>query len=261
MIFQDDLLFPHMNVRENIRFGLAGLSGAEAKARLGEVAALCGVEGLLDRRPESLSGGERQRVGLARALAPRPWLLLCDEPVSAIDLEGRAALVERLKAVREAERLPLLYVTHSPSEAIALGSRLFLISAGRIVEQGAPLDVLSAPRTWPVARLTGVRNLFAATVEEHAPGGAETRLRLRGGPSLIVPFNGREPGSTLIVGVRADDVLLARGPIDGLSARNRIPGVVDRVVARGPEAEVVVKTGEVRWIVSVVAPGRHQPRP
>ena len=111
------------------------------------MAALCGVEHLLERRPETLSGGERQRVGLARALAPRPRLLLCDEPVSALDLANRHALLERIRAVQRAEEIPMLYVTHSPAEAIALGSRLFLLEEGRIVAEGPPLDVLGAARS------------------------------------------------------------------------------------------------------------------
>ncbi len=144
MIFQDDCLFPHLNVAANIRFGLKGWPRRQADARLAHVAALCGVENLVERRPETLSGGERQRVGLARALAPRPRLLLCDEPVSALDLANRHALLERIRAVQRAEETPILYVTHSPAEAIALGSRLFLLEEGRIVAEGPPLDVLSA---------------------------------------------------------------------------------------------------------------------
>jgi molybdate transport system ATP-binding protein len=255
MIFQDDLLFPHLSVAGNIRFGLKGRPRAEAEARLAEVAALCGIEGLLDRRPATLSGGERQRVGLARALAPRPRLLLCDEPVSALDLENRHVLIARLRAIQRAEGLPVLYVTHSPAEAIALGNCLFLLAGGRIVDQGAPLDVLAAPRRDAPARLTGLRNVFPARVESHAADGGETRLRLRDGPILIVPFQpDHPPGSDLVVAVRTDDVLLARGPIQGLSARNLIAGSVERVVAHGAEAEVVVRTGGITWIVSVVAP-------
>src|SRR5262249_49776802 len=163
-----------------------------------------------DRRPSTLSGGERQRVGLARALAPRPRLLLCDEPVSALDLENRHALIERLRAVQQAERLPVLYVTHSPAEAIALGHRLFLLSGGRIVDQGTPLDVLAASRPGPPARLSGLRNVFPARVEGHTPDGGETRLQLRDGPLLIVPIQrDHSPGSVLSVAVRTDDILLA----------------------------------------------------
>ena len=251
LIFQDDLLFPHLNVLANVRFGLKGQGRSEADRRVEEVAALCGIGHLLDRRPETLSGGERQRVGLARALAPRPRLLLCDEPVSALDLAARDVLIDRLKAVRRAEAIPLLYVTHSPAEAIALGSRLFLMSAGRITDEGMPLDVLA--RSTGVA-LAGVENRFAATVAHRDDGAGESVLRLADGPSLIVPRLDHPDGTPVAVRVRADDILLARGPIAGLSARNVLPGTVDRLVAHGAEAEVLVRTGGVTWIVSVVAP-------
>jgi molybdate transport system ATP-binding protein len=220
---------------------------------LSEVASLCGVESLLKRRPETLSGGERQRVGLARALAPRPRLLLCDEPVSAIDVEGRAALVERLRAVVRSEGIPALYVTHSPGEAVALGSKLFLIANGRLLAQGPPLDVLVNHRHESTGWLDGVRNTFQAVVVSHQPEAGETRLRLPDGPELIVPHNKRPIGATASVAVRADDVLLARGPVEGLSARNLIAGVVGRVIAHGAEAEVVVQSGRSIWLVSVVA--------
>ena len=125
MIFQDDLLFPHLSVADNIRFGLRGKNRAQRQSRLAEIALLCGVEHLLDRRPSTLSGGERQRVGLARTLAPRPRILLCDEPVSALDLPNRQTLIERLRAVQNSEGIPVLYVTHNPAEAVgssAVGS-------------------------------------------------------------------------------------------------------------------------------------------
>jgi molybdate transport system ATP-binding protein len=251
LIFQDDLLFPHLSVAGNVAFGLKGWHRPEASRRVEEVAALCGVEGLLGRNPATLSGGERQRVGLARALAPRPSLLLCDEPVSALDLRAREMLIERLKDVQRAEAIPLLYVTHSPAEAVSLGTRLFHLDAGRIVDDGPPLEVLA--RAGGVS-LEGLENQFEARVEAQPDGAGETVLRLEGGPTLIVPRLICPTGTAVAVRLRADDVLLARGPIEGLSARNIIEGTVVRLVEHGAEAEVVVRTGEVEWIASVVAP-------
>jgi molybdate transport system ATP-binding protein len=258
MIFQDDLLFPHLRVRDNIGFGLSGQARAQRKARVREVAVLCGVEDLLDRLPQTLSGGERQRVGLARSLAPRPQLLLCDEPVSALDLPNRQTLIERLRVVQRSEGIPVLYVTHSPAEAILLGARMFLLEEGRIKAEGPPLDVLSRLAAAPLLHLEGVRNSFPAHVEDHAPEHGITRLRLAGGPVLTVPSLEQPAGALVAVDVRADDILLATAPISGLSAQNLIEGTVDRVVVRGSEAEVVVRTGEVAWIVSIVAPAVAQ---
>ncbi len=260
MIFQDDCLFPHLNVAANIRFGLNGWVRDQAGARLVEVAALCGVERLLDRLPATLSGGERQRVGLARALAPRPRLLLCDEPVSALDLANRHAILDRLRAVQHAEGLPVLYVTHSASEAIALGSRLFLLENGRIAAEGPPLDVLGAAGRLGAGSISfeGVRNVFPARIEGHAPDQGASHLRLDDGPELVVGFLDRPTGSRVLVEIRADDILLARHAVDGLSARNQVPGTIERIVPHGPEAEAVIRTGGLTWIVSLVAPAVEQ---
>ena len=258
MIFQDDLLFPHLNVAENIRFGLRRKSRAERQSRLAEMATLCGVEHLLDRWPSTLSGGERQRVGLARTLAPRPRILLCDEPVSALDLPNRQTLIERLRTVQSSEGIPVLYVTHSPAEAVTLGTRLFLLERGRILAEGPPLDVLGSSRGPTFNHLEDLRNTLPARLESQLPGQTATRLRLENGPALIVPYLQEEPGTPVIVLVRAEDILLARGPISGLSAQNVIPGKVERVVAHGPEAEALIRTGDVTWIVSLVAPAVEQ---
>jgi molybdate transport system ATP-binding protein len=260
MIFQDDCLFPHLSVAANIRFGLKGWQTSLAQARLSQVTALCGVEHLLERRPETLSGGERQRVGLARALAPQPRLLLCDEPVSALDLPNRHSLLDRLRAVQREEGIPMLYVTHSPAEAIALGSRLFLLEHGRFVAEGPPLDVLGTARTASQRSVAweGIRNVFPASVTGHAPEQGASIVSLENGPDLIIPFLDTLPGTRVLIELGADDIILTRQPVGALSARNQIAGTVERVVAHGPDAEVVIRTDGLTWIVSLVAPAVQQ---
>ena len=156
--------------------------------------------------------------------------------------------------------IPMLYVTHSAAEAVALGSRLFLLERGKIVAEGPPLDVLAAARRAGDGSIPfeGVLNVFSARVEDHAPEQNATRLRLDDGPELIVGFLDRPAGSTLLVEIRADDILLARHPVAGLSARNQVPGTVERIVRRGPEAEAVIRTGGLTWIVSLVEPAVAQ---
>ncbi len=252
LIFQDDLLFPHLDVGRNVRYGLKSWGRRAADDRLATIAGLCEIGHLLGRRVATLSGGERQRVGLARALAPRPRLLLCDEPVSALDLDARQALIDRIKAVQRAESIPILYVTHSPAEAVALGSRMFLLSGGQIVAEGPPLDVLASRTSAESTGWNSIRNVFRATVEGQDPSGHSTTLGIVDGPSLVVPALDRPPGSLVTLAVGADEIVLSRGPIGVISARNLIEGTVDRVAPHGPEAEVVVRTGGVTWVVGVV---------
>ncbi len=252
MIFQDDLLFPHLTVRENILYGLMHWPRRERGERLDEMGEMFAVRRLFARRPGSLSGGEKQRVGLARAIAPRPRLLLCDEPISAIDQEGRASLISDLRRVQQSEQIPVLYVTHSTNEAMALGEHVFVVSGGQIVASGSPLDVFTEPRTLALARLVRVKNIFATTVESHIAAEGVTVVRIAGGPTLRVSLHDRPLGSHETYGVRSDDILLAAGPVTGLSAQNIIPGVVSELVRHGGEVEVLIDCG-VRFVASVVA--------
>lgn len=250
-IAQDDLLFPHLDVAGNVAFGLQGWSAREKASRVGEVARLCGLTRLLDRSPETLSGGERQRVGLARAIAPRPRLLICDEPISALDLDSRFDLIARLRHLNRTEAVPLLFVTHSPAEAIAVGDRLFLMRSGRIVDVGLPLDVLAAAGSG--LSFEELSNVFEARKVAFDSPDNESTVELDGGPRLVVPTIPAEFGERVSVAIRAHDILLANSMITGLSARNVLRGTIERIVRRSTEAEVVVLTGASRWIVSVVA--------
>jgi molybdate transport system ATP-binding protein len=153
--------------------------------------------------------------------------------------------------VQAAEGVALLYVTHSPDEAVTLGSRLFLLGGGRVVAEGPPLDVLAAARNGTQARLDGVRNVFRGRVEGEAGGGA-VRVVLDGGTGLAVARKDLAAGDRVVVSVLAEEVLLARGAVEGLSARNVIAGEVARVIPHGDEAEVLVSAGGQTWVCSVV---------
>lgn len=251
MIFQDDLLFPHLNARENILFGLNGWPRDRRARRLDEMVELFSIRPLLERRPVNLSGGEKQRVGLARAIAPRPQLLLCDEPISAIDQEGRSTLIAHLRRVQQAEQIPVLYVTHSMSEAMALGDRLFALDQGRIIAHGTPIDVFSRPRQLALARLTRVQNIFSATAVSHDPDEGSTLVRIADGPEMRVPLLHCAIGVTHTFGLRADDILLARHAVTGISAQNLIEGRVAEILQNEAEVEVIIECG-ARFVASVV---------
>jgi molybdate transport system ATP-binding protein len=143
---QDILLFPHMTVRQNVEYGVPR-GGAPDAATIG---GLLEIETLMDRRVSSLSGGERQRVALARALHSGPEVLLLDEPLAAVDLARRRRIVDALLRIRDELGVPLLYVTHSPEEAVAVADYAIALEEGRVVASGIPRDV--------VAETTEVRN-------------------------------------------------------------------------------------------------------
>lgn len=135
---QDVLLFPHLDVRKNVKFATPRRPHADLDA----LASLLDLSGLMDRRVASLSGGERQRVALARALHSGPDVLLLDEPLAAVDLARRRKILDALLAIRDDLRVPIVYVTHSPDEARAVADFALVLEEGNVVAAGAPRDVL-----------------------------------------------------------------------------------------------------------------------
>jgi thiamine transport system ATP-binding protein len=161
LMFQDYALFPHMNVEQNIYFGLRmqGWSKVEQQKRLREMLELVGLTGFERRDVTQLSGGERQRVALARSLAPNPQLLMLDEPLGSLDAALRERLVVELRQTLNAVGVTALYVTHDQHEAFAVADRIAIMSNGRIEQVGTPETVYRQPRTAFVARFLGLNNV------------------------------------------------------------------------------------------------------
>jgi molybdate transport system ATP-binding protein len=246
-VFQDLALFPHLTIAENVGYGLSHLRRAERNQRTAAILNAFRIPHLSHRRPREISGGERQRVALARALVTDPVILLLDEPLAALDAATKARIIDDLRAWNDAHGIPILYVTHSREEVFALGESALVLDHGRILAQGPPHEVLRAPQQETVAHLAGFENILDATVESlHPDRGTMTCLLYQsetGKPvepetmqlkpvPLETPLVRAEVGSSLRVGIRAGDLLLATAPPVGLSARNVIPGRLLSLVRR-----------------------------
>lgn len=161
-VFQDYALFPHMNVGENVEYGLMvrGISRRERTERANETLRMVRLDGFEDRRPAQLSGGQRQRVALARALVNQPSVVLLDEPLGALDLKLRQQMQVELKSIQQRVGLTFVYVTHDQEEALNMSDRLAVLSDGRIEQVGTPADVYEQPATSFVAGFVGVSNVL-----------------------------------------------------------------------------------------------------
>lgn len=233
-VFQTLALFPHMSAEENIAYGLHGLPHQERTARVKEILTAFRVDKLRTRKPSEISGGERQRIALARSLVTQPRVLLLDEPLTGLDAELKAAIVDDLRAWNAARRIPVLYVTHTREEVDALGERVIAMDHGRVVSEGTPMQVLEAPRRKRLAQAAGFENLLSATVVDLREADGVMRVRLNGSLcELEVPLGYAAAGDRVRVAVRAGDILLASVRPEGLSARNLIEGRIVAMETRG----------------------------
>jgi molybdate transport system ATP-binding protein len=241
-VLQDIALFPHLTAKENIEYGLAHLRRPDREKKAAFMMREFRIEHLAQQRPGKISGGERQRVALARALVTDPCVLLLDEPLAALDTPSKSRILDDLWRWNQEHRVPILYVTHSREEVLALGERVLVMDAGRIIAQGAPHEVLSAPLQETVAQLAGFENIFDALVECLQVDRGTMMCRVSGGQnsngqslsdvSLETPLIRARVGERLRVGIRAGDILLAIAKPEGLSARNVITGRVASIERR-----------------------------
>jgi putative spermidine/putrescine transport system ATP-binding protein len=173
-VFQDYALFPHLNVRDNVAYGLMirKVAKAERHAEAERALAMVKLSGLGDRRPGELSGGQRQRVALARALVNRPRVLLLDEPLGALDLKLREEMQEELKALQHRLGVTFVFVTHDQGEALSMADRVAVFNDGRIAQVGAPEEIYQRPATRFVADFVGGSNVLAPALSARLGGPA-----------------------------------------------------------------------------------------
>ncbi len=224
-VFQDYALFPHMNVRDNVAYGLMvkGMGRALRMDKAEEMLNLVHLGGYGDRKPGQLSGGQRQRVALARALVNEPRVLLLDEPLGALDLKLREAMQDELKALQQRLGITFVFVTHDQHEALSMADSLAVFNQGKIAQIGTPSEIYAQPRTRFVADFVGSSNVLPPALTQ-ALGGPPKWASLR-------PEHTR---------------LATTGPVTGTVTALRYLGAATRVVVQAGEAEIaaLVPTGQ-----------------
>src|SRR5262249_44974878 len=248
MVFQSYALFPNMNVAENIAYGLKFRVGAaqERKARVAELVALTGIEGLEHRRIDQLSGGQRQRVALARAVAVRPSVLLLDEPLTALDAALRERLRSDLNRLLRTLGITTIYVTHDQAEAMALGDRIVVMRKGAVAQVGVPRDIYFTPANRFVAEFVGAANIL----EGVSGAGA---LTLRGGRLAIEKTSVKGPSLAMVrpesIAIVAAENASLTGEVTSVSftgdrQRLTISGATERPIMVDIPNTLMVKAGE-----------------
>ncbi|WP_440947165.1 ABC transporter ATP-binding protein [Methanosarcina sp. T3] len=236
-MFQENALFPHMNVRQNIEFGLKGLSSMEKTDRVNEMLDLVGIEELEFAYPDELSGGQKQKVALARALAPSPEVLLLDEPFSALDTVVRLKLRKELRDIQKRLGIPVIFITHDPVEAFTMADRMAVFEDGRVQQIGTPEDIFYHPKTRYVAELVGFSNLFDNAVVEGHGNGAECTFLWSLGTEITAPYIERKAGDRVSWGIRPENIeLVDRKNMHVIrqgDRKNLFDGVIMNVVNKG----------------------------
>jgi ABC-type sugar transport system ATPase subunit len=258
MVFQSYALYPHMNVRKNMTFGLkfAGVERAEMDRRVGEAARMLQLEPLLERQPRDLSGGQRQRVAIGRAIVREPDVFLFDEPLSNLDAALRVSTRVEIARLHRLLRATMIYVTHDQIEAMTLADRIVVMNLGRIEQIGKPLDLYYTPANLFVAGFIGspAMNFFKAKVERVADGQIHVA-----GPAIdafvapAVPGALRE-GAALTIGVRPEH--LSVGAPGAFTAK----GTVELIERLGESSFAYVRRADGLMLIAEMR-GRNTPAP
>jgi len=260
VVFQDLLLFPHLTVEGNIRFGARdGHAADEACARACDVLE---IGGLLRRTPAELSGGERQRVAIARALLSNPRMLLLDEPVAALDESLRHRILDYVERVADEWSIPVLFVSHSQADVRRLADQVVVMAGGNLVAQGPPEEALAAPGAMVLPDAARPQNVVRIERIREADGRWTGAL---GDAEVALPQRDGGYEETAFVQFSPDAVILAEHDVADISVRNHLRGTVVQVVNTASGVYVAVDVGAVIWAAVTasaseelqLAPGRE----
>jgi spermidine/putrescine transport system ATP-binding protein len=243
-VFQSYALFPHLDVYENVAFGLRRrkVAKSDIDTRVKEAMELVDLIGFEQRKPPQMSGGQQQRVALARALVNHPKVLLLDEPLGALDLKLRKKMQLELKRIQQEVGITFIYVTHDQEEAMTMSDRLAVMRLGKMEQLGAPEDVYENPATEFVAGFLGASNMLEGDLKES--NGEFSTVQLAGGGTVQVP-TARIPadaGAHFKVGVRPEKVAISKGGASGPNGMNRVDGTVSMATYIGVSHQYKVMT-------------------
>lgn len=266
MVFQKYALFPHMTVAQNVAFPLKmrGAATKDIPCRVSEMLELVQLAGFESRFPNQLSGGQQQRVAVARALVAEPPVLLMDEPLSALDKKLREAMQLEIKRIQSRVGVTVVYVTHDQEEALTMSDRIAVMSGGRLVQVGSPLDLYHRPSTPFVAEFIGKMNFIDG--EYLAADQGNSRIRVSETVTLqsrsaadgqSLPFR---PGAALRVAVRPEQITLEATPPGCGTLKHQLTGTVESVIFVGQAHLVLVRMeGQGGALVEVLVPSGAAP--
>lgn len=236
-VFQRYALFPHMNIYDNIAFGLKlkKLPKEEIRKKVKRVLDIVDLEGFENRKISTLSGGQQQRIAIARALVNEPEILMLDEPLGALDLKMRQEMQIELKHMHDELGITFIYVTHDQEEALTMSDKIVVLSEGRIQQIGTPEDIYNEPQNAFVADFIGESNIFKGIMTGHM------KVRFCGGE--FIGMDDVPEGTLVDVVVRPEDVIITK-PEDGI-----IEGEVVSVIFKGMHYEVTVESGKYEMVI------------
>ena len=244
-IFQRYALFPHLDVYDNIAFGLrvAKLSKSEIQERVTEMLAIVGLKGYEHRRIDALSGGQQQRVAIARALVNRPKVLLLDEPLAALDLRLRKDMQNELKRIQQTLGITFVYVTHDQEEALSMSDTVVVMDKGRIQQIGKPEDIYNEPKNAFVADFIGESNILDGVMLE------DYKVRFFGRTFKCLDA-GFAPNEPVDVVIRPEDIDFV--PVE----EGHLVGTVTSVTFKGLNYDIIVDFRGFKWLIQTTD---HQP--